>query len=421
MTTTTNTTYLPPPIPTISITNLILSLSLPKPTSITPLNVSAAFHTIYLIHFDASTAATASIAARHDPNSDGSITLVLRISGSQIPRIKTSNEVTVMTWVRRNTKIPVPNVIRYSASSDNPLGYEFTLLERMPGVPVATVYDTLTEGQKIKLVEQLAEYVIELHSMPWEGGYVGGLRLLSSHDDHHDRKESEGIVCGPPMEETYWQTPDLATHWTGLDVSLDTLNPFKSDGYASYTAYNIACMECYIHAITIHPSLSPHRDLIPRLKGFISVLEEDNEELNKVSYVLAHKDLHFANILCDPSHPDCPITAVLDWEFASVVPAPRWNPVRAFLWNYRYGVEDKAERDRLEGVFEEVCRRKGAEWVLEGMKLSERQDGMQRVVSHVRAMVEVGVKTGEEGEAEGREKVRMWREVVEGILDVFGV
>ncbi|GKZ58661.1 hypothetical protein AnigIFM49718_004489 [Aspergillus niger] len=415
--TTTPTSYLPPPLPTTSITSLILSLSLPAPTTISPLNVSAAFHTIYLIHFDASTAASAtpSIPARNDP--DGSITLVLRISGAQIPTVKTLNEVAVMTWVRRNTNIPVPAVIAYSASRDNPLGYEFTLLERVPGVSVAELYDTLDEGRKMKLVEQLAGYVVELHSHPWEGGYVGGLRLSHGGDGEGKKKVEEEIVRGPPIEETYWQVPDLETYWSGTDETLETLNPFKSDGYASYTGYNIACVERYTHAISIHPSLSAHRDLIPRLEQFISVLESD-DNLNNVPYVLAHKDLHFANIMCDPSSPECPITAVLDWEFASVVPAPRWNPVRAFLWNYRYGVEDKAERDRLERVFEEVCKSRGEERVLEGMRLSERQERMQKVVNHVRAIVEVGIRNpGEEGER----KVRGWRGMVEETLKVFNV
>ncbi|GLA92876.1 hypothetical protein AtubIFM61612_007982 [Aspergillus tubingensis] len=380
----TTTSTLPPPLPTTSITTLLTTLSLPPPTTITPLPVSAAFHTIYLIHYAPSAAASATppIRARADP-SDGSITLVLRISGTQIPRIKTLNEVGVMTWVRRNTSIPVPAVIAYSASRDNPLGYEFTLLERVPGVSVAEVYEGLDEGRKRSLVEQVAGFVAELHGKPWEGGYVGGLQLAAQEGDDGDE-----IVRGPPIEETYWQTQDVETYWAGMGETLETLNPFKSDG-----------------------------DLIPRLEEFISVIGSD-DKLNDVPYVLAHKDLHFANIMCDPSSPDCPITGILDWEFASVVPAPRWNPVRAFLWNYRYAVEDKAERDRLEGVFEEVCKSRGQWWVLEGMKLSERQEGMQRVVNHVRAIVEVGVKgAGEEKEG----KLRGWRETVEAGLKLFNV
>ncbi|PYH73247.1 aminoglycoside phosphotransferase family protein [Aspergillus vadensis CBS 113365] len=415
------TSNLPPPLPSTSITTLLTTLSLPPPTTITPLPVSAAFHTIYLIHYAPSAAASATppIRARADP-SDGSITLVLRISGTQIPRIKTLNEVGVMTWVRRNTSIPVPAVIAYSASRDNPLGYEFTLLERVPGVSVAEVYEGLDEGRKRRLVEQVAGFVAELHGKPWEGGYVGGLQLgaRGGDDDGEEGVEKE-IVRGPPIEETYWQTQDVETYWSGcgMEETLETLNPFKSDGYASYTEYNVACVERYIHAISIHPSLSPFKDLIPRLEEFISVIGSD-DKLNDVPYVLAHKDLHFANIMCDPSSPECPITGILDWEFASVVPAPRWNPVRAFLWNYRYAVEDKAERDRLEGVFEEVCKSRGQGWVLEGMKLSERQEGMQRVVNHVRAIVEVGVKgAGEEREG----KLRGWREMVEGGLRLFNV
>ncbi|KAJ6147214.1 hypothetical protein N7497_009196 [Penicillium chrysogenum] len=61
----------------------------------------------------------------------------------------------------------------------------------------------------------------------------------------------------------------------------------------------------------------------------------------------------------DPDHPDYPITAILDWECSSVVPAPRWNPPRAFLWNMKWSPEDKDEQTRVEKVFESICREKG--------------------------------------------------------------
>ncbi|RAH64125.1 phosphotransferase family protein [Aspergillus aculeatinus CBS 121060] len=392
--------YLPPALSAESITALILSLSLPTPTSITPLEVRAAFHSIYLITFAASP--TTKIPAR--PNPDGSTTLVLRVSGRQLPRIKTLNEVGVMTWVRTHTSIPVPAILHHDATETNPIGHEFTLLEKAPGVSLDTIYPTLSEAPKTHLVRQLADYLIELHTHPWTDGYVGGLTLSASGE----------VAQGPPIDETYWQMPDLEKYWSSSTVpvtSLETLNPTPPDGFTDYVAFTVGCLDRYLHAIDIHPALEPYRDLVRRVRAFREAIQrpENAARLNEVPYVLAHKDLHCANIMCDPTQPGCPITAVLDWEFSGVVAAPRWNPVRAFLWNGREGEENKAERNRLEAVFEEVVRReKGAEWVLAEMKWrSPLQEEVQKVVNHLRAIVEV-VPRGQAGERAG-----LWRTVVE--------
>jgi aminoglycoside phosphotransferase (APT) family kinase protein len=61
-------------------------------------------------------------------------------------------------------------------------------------------------------------------------------------------------------------------------------------------------------------------DLIPRIKAFMAAMDKHKEELNQTRLVLAHRDLHFGNIMYDISAKR--ITAVLDWEFAGVVPAP---------------------------------------------------------------------------------------------------
>ncbi|RDW68770.1 phosphotransferase family protein [Aspergillus mulundensis] len=398
----TQATYLPPSLSTETIRTLITSLDLPTPTSIKPLQVRAAFHTIYLITFPPSS----NITARSNPN--GTITLVLRVSGRQLPDIKTRNEVGVMTWVRRNTTIPVPAVLRFDNSEENPIGHEFTLLEMAPGVSVDQIYDKLSDEEKTSLVRQLTDYLIQLHAKPWDEGYVGGLKL------------SEGKVTrGPPIDENFWQMPDLQKYWFESELptkeTLETLNPISPDGFSRYVDYTIGCLERYIHAIEVHPSLETYRDMIPRIRAFITQLqkEENTSDLNHVTYVLAHKDLHFANIMCAPSQPGCPITAVLDWEFSGVVPAPRWNPPRAFLWNMKWAPEDKAEQSRMEGLFEKICLEKGAGHLLEEMTLNDKQEQMQTAVNHIRAIVEVCPR-GQAGD-----KVGKWREVAERAMDAF--
>jgi aminoglycoside phosphotransferase (APT) family kinase protein len=398
--------YLPPTLSTETIATLILSLDLPAPSSIEPLQVRAAFHTIYLIHF----ASAEGISAR--ANTDGTVTLVLRVSGRQLPGIKTCNEVGVMTWVRQHTSIPVPAIIRYDMTENNVIGHEFTLLEKAAGVSIDQIYATLSDATKTQIVHQLTEYLIELHAHPWREGYVGGLT----------RTPTGEVARGPPIDENFWQTPDLDKYWSataGVESTetLSSLNPLSADGFPSYVAYMNGCLERYVHAIEVHPSLEPYHILVPRIREFMAQLQrpKNQAELNRVVYILAHKDMHFANIMCDPDQPGCPITAVLDWEFSGVVPGPRWNPPRAFLWNMEWDADNKAEQTRMEQLFEQVCVEKGAGHILEQTKLNAKQELMQTAVNHIRAIVEVCPR----GQAQDR--VAHWRGVAEVAMEAFRV
>ncbi|CAI7642827.1 unnamed protein product [Penicillium manginii] len=372
--------YLPPALSAETITSLILSLDLPAPSSIEPLQVKAAFHSIYLIHF----ASAQGITAR--ANKDNTVTLVLRVSGRQLLGIKTRNEVGIMTWVGKHTSIPVPAIIQSDATENNVIGHAFTLLEKASGISVDQIYATLSNEVKKQMVHQLTDYLIELHAQPWHEGY----------------------------------TPDLDKYWSASaevksTETLESLNPIPAEGFPSYSAYTNSCLERYIHVIEVHPSLEPYRDLIPRIREFMAQLRRpDNQaELNRVAYIMAHKDMQFANIMCDPDQPGCPITAVLDWEFSGVVPGPRWNPPRAFLWNIKWDPDDKAEQTRMEQLFEQICREKGAKHILEQTQLNARQEMMQTAVNHIRAIVEVCPR------GQTQDRVAHWRSVAEAAMEGF--
>ncbi|KAJ6185210.1 hypothetical protein N7519_006511 [Penicillium mononematosum] len=307
-----------------------------------------------------------------------------------------------MTWVRQNTTIPIPAIIRYDSTDDNIIGHKFTLLNKVPGKSIDQIYHTLSIELRSKIVHQLTDYLIELHAHPWDG-YVGGLTLTNGE-----------ITPGPPIDENFWQVPDLENYWAGSE-SLESLNPIPSQGFSSFAAFTVACLNPYIYAIEKHPSLESYRDLIPRIHAFATAIQDNVEQLNQVVYVLAHKDLHFANIMCDPDHPDYPITAILDWEFSGVLPAPRWNPPRAFLWNMKWSPEDKEEQTRMEELFESICRENGTGKTLQDMELNPLQNSMQTAVNHIRAIEEVCPR----GQAQDR--VSHWRGVAEAAMEVFGV
>jgi hypothetical protein len=367
---------LPGPIDPSLIAALLASLSLPPATSITPLKVAAAFHTIYQIEYP----------PPWPP-------LILRISGPHVPSIKTTNEVAIMAWLRRNTSIPVPRVLHHDSTPNNPLAHEYTLMHRIPGHSVQSMYPALSEATKLKLVNQLIDVLVELNAHAWN--HIGGLRLGDGDD----------ILPGPLLEDTFWFLPDIESEF-GADESVDTLNPIGP--YGSHADFAKGYLAVFVHAIEIHDSLAWMRDLLPRLRGLVDelpALELDTK------LVLAHKDLHFANVMATA---DGDVTGILDWEFAGIVPALRWDPVRAFLFNGDYSQEGHDEKMRLRGIFEKELDKRGiARWWEEG--LTRDMEHVWDVIRFTRAIVEVCPRRQKEAES------RQWRKSVEDALQKLGV
>ena len=68
----------------------------------------------------------------------------------------------------------------------------------------------------------------------------------------------------------------------------------------------------------------------------------------------------------------------------------------------------------MEKLFKEICLEKGAEHLLEEVKINTLQESMQ-AVNHIRAIVEVCPR------GQALDRVCRWREVVQKAIEVFGV
>lgn len=390
--------YLPPDLAEEVIRQLVEELSLPEPSIVKPLITSAAYHTIYLITFPGDAAAALHPAVANEP--DGSISLILRVSGKHIPRIKTINEIAAMSWVRDNTSIPTPAVVRFDSSEDNAIGYEFILLEKVQGVSIDKIYDNLDDGKLEKLISQLTEYLVELHRHEWN--HAGGLSI----DD--DNK----IVPGRVLAENFWQGPEIAEYW-GEAEDVDSLNVHGP--YDTYTDYIRSHIQQYIRNIEKHTSLDWMRDLIPKLAAFNAYLNDHANELNKTKYIFTHRDLHFGNIMCNPD--TLQITAILDWEFAVVLPLPLWTPGGGFLWSAKDGDEALAERDRLfKDIFSKICRDRSPSLLSDfDVKHQPPHKAIVEVLNFTRGIVEVCPRRRQIGSA------RAWRANVEEALGELGI
>lgn len=368
--------YLPRSVSDDSIQELLELVGLPRATEIRSAAVTAQYHAVYFITVPASS---------HTTNRE----LVLRISGNHLPTIKTENEIAVVTWVARNTTIPIPQVIAYDSTANNPIAHEYTLLSRVAGHTLSDVYPSLGQDQIAHILDQLIDFLSQLQAHEFHA--VGGLHL---------NKNDNQIEVSRTVDETFWQVPDIEQIWPQETVhSLNVGGP-----YATYVDLISAQVRTYIRLIRIHGNLAFMRDAVPQLERFVQSLQTHAEELNKVKLRLAHKDLHFANMLYDPA--SGAITAVLDWEFAGVVPFTKWNPRRAFLWNARDDADSADEKQRLLGLFQSRCAEKGVGILEDAAYASPLQESMQTVADFLRAITEVAPR------GQGEDLVQGWKAAV---------
>ena len=72
------------------------------------------------------------------------------------PHYTTASEVATMDFLRDILKLPVPKVLAYSTSSDNPIGAEYILMERVEGESLSSRWLSLTTEEVKEIMTQIA-------------------------------------------------------------------------------------------------------------------------------------------------------------------------------------------------------------------------------------------------------------------------
>jgi len=76
------------------------------------------------------------------------------------PKWQTLSEVATLEWVRKMTHLPVLKVLAYGADRANPTGFEYIVMEKMRGQPLADVWHDIHFDAKESLPPS------SLHSAP---------------------------------------------------------------------------------------------------------------------------------------------------------------------------------------------------------------------------------------------------------------
>jgi hypothetical protein len=61
--------------------------------------------------------------------------VVVRVTLPIYPKWKTLGEVAILQWVAQNSSLPVPQGLAYNIDRSNPVGFEWIMMDKVPGKP----------------------------------------------------------------------------------------------------------------------------------------------------------------------------------------------------------------------------------------------------------------------------------------------
>ncbi|KAE8141294.1 phosphotransferase enzyme family-domain-containing protein [Aspergillus pseudotamarii] len=277
---------------------------------------------------------------------------VMRVTLPVDPYYKTMSEVSTVDWISRTTYIPIPRIITYQPSRENPIGFEWIIMTKMPGRPLEELWRSLSFSAKASLVGEFAAFSSCLFRKQFQG--IGNLY------------ERESILNVSGLPEATWPAVNSAysniSHLPGkghMPAGLPDVGRIVSMHFfwGSHILQDVhrGPFKSSSDWITSHLSLS-ERDCQSTLDNLPSSdLESDDEEdagdairtlgiIGKLKAllpsifppygsapepsVLVHDDLSGRNILV---HDNGELAAILDWECVSALPLWKACYYPAFL------------------------------------------------------------------------------------------
>ncbi|KKY27805.1 putative aminoglycoside phosphotransferase [Diplodia seriata] len=87
---------------------------------------------------------------------------IFRVCLPAYPWYKLESEVATMELVRMYTNIPVPKVYVFDSDAENPVRYEWMMMDKVKGIPFAEARENMDLEQKTKLAHTLADWMHQL-------------------------------------------------------------------------------------------------------------------------------------------------------------------------------------------------------------------------------------------------------------------
>lgn len=274
--------------------------------------------------------------------------LLMRVSLPVYPHYKTRGEVAALQWVRGNTDIPVPKVVTFEDGNDDEIGFEWILMELMPGTPAYRRWRTMSMEQKVAFTKRVAEFQAQLsrcgdpdtafrnigtlHKVEAEKG--GAVDVPQAFDFVPGQFVSHQFFMGDHLRYDVPRGPFRSSHdWLSSELEIIILEQTAAIENAEDEDDKEDAREI----------LGPAQRLLALLpKVFPAALQDSPPEVT----ALWHDDLSLNNILVDDQGN---ITAVVDWECVSALPIWIATKMPTFLTD-----GGREEEPKREGYMDET-------------------------------------------------------------------
>ncbi|RMZ84416.1 hypothetical protein DV738_g463, partial [Chaetothyriales sp. CBS 135597] len=247
-----------------------------------------------------------------------------------LPHFTTASEVATMDFVRNILGTPTPHVYAWNSRAENPVGSEYIIMEKMPGVQLLQVWDQLKLTEKLDVVTQLFKFQKMWLSVRFVriGSLYYANDVETSAAKDHLFTDSNGEQV---RNERFVVGPTTGRDW--VDEGRSSLNCDRGP-WTSISDYYRAVIHREIEATKNAQHLPKQMVMLcaptlyrPTREKKLAALESSeqivqylipSDPLMCASYIW-HNDLHDENIFVDPANPT-KITGIIDWQSTQAVP-----------------------------------------------------------------------------------------------------
>jgi hypothetical protein len=281
-------------------------------------------------------------------HSSWSTAYLFRIAIPVDPRLKMESEMATLTLLSQKTGIPVPKPIAWSSSIEEKLGYEWALVEKLPGVELRDVWRKVPWEKKIQITEAIARFLVQLWVPTTRFVSIGSVYLHPTklykpptEETGVENFNKGGFVIGPSVDGAFFAGRRLylaanrgpyesCRDWVGAlihveqefiltaKVLLDTLQEMTPE-------HKSEDWDTLVDEIGVDEEdfMEEYDDMVATCLEYERVLplvfpSQETPPNDKLRFSLHHCDLRDANILVDPD--TFTITGVIDWEQTCAVP-----------------------------------------------------------------------------------------------------
>ncbi|KAK2767010.1 hypothetical protein FQN54_006327 [Arachnomyces sp. PD_36] len=221
-------------------------------------------------------------------------------------------EVATLDFVHSHTSIPVPKVLEWNSDPTNPVGVEYILLERIPGVQLTTKWGTMKSLEKMAILERIVDMEVEISKLQFPA--YGSLYFQDSISDSSLRipvstaaGDSSKYCVGPPCNRA----------WSHAAIPGATS---KSRGpWSSLEDFTVASVDRMGTSPELKDHSAEYKNIFESYSKLMQSIVHHPDVIASSRPVLWHNQLHDGHLLVSPDDPTN-LHGFVGWNYSTIAP-----------------------------------------------------------------------------------------------------